>query len=48
VARRAGDEQTVAVADTILGEERAAAEKIRAAFDNALDASLEAQGVAAR
>jgi ferritin-like metal-binding protein YciE len=48
VARRAGDEQTAAVADTILGEERAAAEKIRAAFDNALDASLEAQGVATR
>jgi hypothetical protein len=36
------------MADTILGEERAAADKIHRAFDSALDASLEAQGVAAR
>ena len=48
VAGRAGDEETRAVADTILGEERAAADKIHRAFDNALDASLEAQGVGAR
>jgi ferritin-like metal-binding protein YciE len=40
VADRAGDAQTQAMADTILGEERAAAEKIHHAFDNALDASL--------
>jgi ferritin-like metal-binding protein YciE len=48
VAGRAGDGQTQAIADTILGEERAAAAKLHAAFDNALDASLEAQGVGAR
>jgi ferritin-like metal-binding protein YciE len=48
VAARAGDEQTQATADTILGDERAAAENIHRAFDSALDASLEAQGVAAR
>jgi ferritin-like metal-binding protein YciE len=40
VAGRAGDEETQAVADTILGDERAAADRIRRAFDNALDASL--------
>lgn len=48
VAGRAGDEQTRAVADTILGDERAAAQKVYAAFDNALDASLEAQNIGAR
>jgi ferritin-like metal-binding protein YciE len=48
VAGRAGDDQTQAMADTILGEERAAADKIHRAFDGALDATLQAQGVAAR
>jgi len=48
VADRAGDAQTQAMADTILGDERAAAEKIHHAFDSALDATLEAQGVGAR
>lgn len=48
VAGRAGDDQTQAIADTILGEERAAADKIHRAFDTALDAALEAQGVGAR
>jgi ferritin-like metal-binding protein YciE len=48
IAGRAGDSQTAAVADTILGDERAAANKIHGAFDEALDASLEAQGVGAR
>jgi ferritin-like metal-binding protein YciE len=48
VADRAGDALTQAMADTILGEERAAAEKIHHAFDSALDATLEAQGVGAR
>jgi ferritin-like metal-binding protein YciE len=48
VADRAGDAQTQAMADTILGEERAAAEKIHGAFDHALDAALQAQGVGAR
>jgi ferritin-like metal-binding protein YciE len=40
VAGRAGDAQTQAMADTILGEERAAADKIHGAFEAALDASL--------
>jgi ferritin-like metal-binding protein YciE len=40
VAGRAGDDQTQAIADTILGEERAAADKIHRAFDSALDAAL--------
>lgn len=48
MAERAGDSQTAAAADTILGDERAAADKIHAAFDEALDASLEAQDVGAR
>jgi ferritin-like metal-binding protein YciE len=48
VAGRAGDDQTQAMADTILGDERAAADKIHRAFDSALDATLEAQGVGAR
>ena len=48
MAEHAGDEQTRAVADTILGDERAAADKIHRAFDSALDASLEAQGVGSR
>jgi ferritin-like metal-binding protein YciE len=48
VAGRAGDDQTQAMADTILGDERAAADKIHGAFESALDATLQAQGVAAR
>jgi ferritin-like metal-binding protein YciE len=48
MAGNAGDAQTHAAADTILGDERAAAEKIHAAFDSALDASLEAQKAGAR
>jgi ferritin-like metal-binding protein YciE len=48
VADRAGDEQTRSIADTILGEERAAADKIHRAFEGALEASLEAQGVGVR
>jgi ferritin-like metal-binding protein YciE len=48
VAGRAGDEQTQSTADAILGDERAAADKIHRAFDAALDASFEAQGVGAR
>jgi ferritin-like metal-binding protein YciE len=46
VARRAGDEATAAVAQRILAQERAAADKIKAAFDRAAEASLHAQGVA--
>lgn len=41
VAGRAGDDQTRAMADAILVDERAAADKIHRAFDNALDATLE-------
>jgi ferritin-like metal-binding protein YciE len=45
VAERAGDDETAAVAGAILGEERAAAEKLYGVFDRAVDASLEAVGV---
>jgi ferritin-like metal-binding protein YciE len=45
VAERAGDEQTVDVAERILRQERAAAKKLAGAFDEAVEASLEAQGV---
>jgi ferritin-like metal-binding protein YciE len=47
VAEKAGDEETAAVAGRILGEERAAAEKLAASFDRAVEASLEALGVTA-
>jgi len=47
VARRAGDEETVRVAEAILVQERAAARKIAAQFDRAVEASLQATGVAA-
>jgi len=45
VAERAGDQDTVAIAERILGEERAAAEKLFGTFDRAVEASLEAVGV---
>jgi ferritin-like metal-binding protein YciE len=45
VARRVGDEETVALAERIVGEERAAAQKLYGAFDRAVDAALEAVGV---
>ena len=45
VAQRAGDEETVRVAERILAEERAAAAAIAGQWDNAVDASLDAQGV---
>jgi ferritin-like metal-binding protein YciE len=47
VAARAGDGETEHVAERILGEENTAAAQIRSLFDQALDASLAAQGVAA-
>ena len=47
VAQRAGDEDTVALAERILPEERAAAEAVREQFGPAMDASLRAQGVTA-
>ncbi|HWF49892.1 MAG TPA: DUF892 family protein [Solirubrobacteraceae bacterium] len=48
VARRAGDTETEAVAQRILGQERAAAELIHGLFGAALDAALHEQGVGAR
>jgi ferritin-like metal-binding protein YciE len=48
VADRAGDDETATAADRILGDERAAADKIYSAFDEALDAALDAQGLGAR
>ncbi len=47
VAQRAGDEETVQVAERILAQERAAAEKLAASFDRAVDASLDAVDVSA-
>jgi ferritin-like metal-binding protein YciE len=46
VARRAGDERTAAAAQRIRGEERAMAERLRASFERALEASLQAVGAA--
>jgi ferritin-like metal-binding protein YciE len=48
VAERLGDTDTAGVAERILAEEQAAAEKVRSLFGVALDASLDAQGVTAR
>jgi ferritin-like metal-binding protein YciE len=45
VAARANDEETVATADAILVDERAAAATVHEQFDHALDASLEEAGV---
>jgi ferritin-like metal-binding protein YciE len=47
VAQRAHDEQTVAVADRILGQEQAAAEKLSGLLEQVADRDLERQGVAA-
>jgi ferritin-like metal-binding protein YciE len=47
VARRAGDEDTVRVAEAILVQERAAARRIAAQFDRAVEASLQATGATA-
>jgi ferritin-like metal-binding protein YciE len=46
-AQRAGDAETTRIAEQILAQERAAADKIHSLFDAALDAALEAQGVGA-
>ena len=48
VAPWAGDQETAALADRILQEERTAAERISSLFDEAVDVSLAAQGVEAR
>jgi ferritin-like metal-binding protein YciE len=45
VAERAGDEETAQVVERILAQEREAADRIAGAFDEAVQASLEAQGV---
>src|SRR5918997_1546615 len=47
VAQRAGDDQTVALAERILPEERAAATAVREQFEPAVEASLQAQDVSA-
>ena len=46
VADRVGDLETAAMAETIIGQERAAAQKIRGAFDRAADVSLREVDVA--
>ena len=46
VAERAGDSQTAAMAVQIVAEERAAAERIAATWDAAMDAALERVGAA--
>jgi ferritin-like metal-binding protein YciE len=43
VAQRAGDQETAAMAERILRDERAAAEKIAADFDHAAEAALAAK-----
>ncbi|HEY2772154.1 MAG TPA: DUF892 family protein [Solirubrobacteraceae bacterium] len=48
VATRAGDGETEAIAARILAQERDAADRIHEQFPNALDASLQEQGVGAR
>jgi ferritin-like metal-binding protein YciE len=45
VAQRAGDEETAALADRILADERAAASRLEGLFDEAVTVALEAQGV---
>jgi ferritin-like metal-binding protein YciE len=45
VAQRAGDEETAQIVDDILAQEREAADRIAAHFDEALTASLESAGV---
>jgi ferritin-like metal-binding protein YciE len=46
-ARRAGEEATAATAERILAQEQAAAEKLAGTWDEAVEAGLAAQGVAA-
>ena len=46
VAEGAGDDETARLAQRIAGEERAAAAAVRSCFGRAVDAALEAQGVA--
>ena len=46
-ARRAGDDATVAIAERIAGEERAARDRVAGTWDAAVEAALEAQEVRA-
>ena len=46
-ARRANDEATAAMAERILAQERAAADKVAGTWDAAMQAAMEAQGVTA-
>jgi ferritin-like metal-binding protein YciE len=48
VALRAGDHETASLAEQILGQERAAAERIEALLPQALDASLQEQSLPVR
>jgi ferritin-like metal-binding protein YciE len=48
VAERAGDAEAVRIAEQILAEERAAAQKLRSMFPQALDASLRELSLPAR
>jgi len=48
VAGKAGDEETARVVERILDDERKAADRLADAFEEAVDASLAAQGLAAR
>ena len=45
VAERAGDQDTMQIADRIMGEERSAANKIAASFDLIVEGSLDERGV---
>ncbi len=47
VAQRAGDTETVAIAEQVLAQERAAAQKVHSLFEPALEAALGAQEVGA-
>lgn len=47
VAHRAGDAETVRIAEAIMAQERAAADTLFSLFEPALDAALDAQGVEA-
>jgi ferritin-like metal-binding protein YciE len=47
VAERAGDADTAALAESVLAQERGAADRIAAQFDRAVEASLQEQGVTA-
>jgi ferritin-like metal-binding protein YciE len=47
VAARAGDQETMRMAERILAEEDAAAERIRSLFNEALDATMHERGLAA-